>query len=225
MQMRAEKGMWNGGPIPFGFKAVSADRTIAPDPEQAKIVAEMFRVYVETGSDFKVRDWLKAHQIPSRDGGSEWKVSSIRKILINRRYIAEIEINRENKDLSDLPKPQAYRVVKAPYEPIISAELFEMARAIRDEKSLGSPNRRGRPHSYSQTQCQRVYPLQGILVCGHCGHAMAPWYVRHRAGEHGGKKRKTDSFINYYLCAKQQKSWKQCDHKNLVWRVCPKRGF
>lgn len=216
MRMRATKGMWNGGPIPFGFTAVSSDRTIAPNLETSTIVTEMFRIYIETSSDFKVRDWLRAHQVPTH-GASQWQVSSVRRILTNRRYAGEIEINRENKGLADLPESEAYLVVKAPYEPVVPLELFDKAQAIRHEKSKGNPNRKGRPRSYSQTQCGRVYTLQALLVCGRCGHAMAPYYVRHRAGEDkSAKKRKKDSFITYYICAKQQKDWKGCDHKNLV---------
>ena len=46
---------------------------------------------------------------------------------------------------------------------------------------------------------------------------MAPWYVKHKAGEDKhGKKRKNDCFIHYYLCAKQQKQWKTSDHKNCA---------
>lgn len=217
MRMRAEKGMWNGGPIPFGFKQVDNARTIAPDKETASILREMFRIYTETGSDFKVRDWLQTHQIPSRDGRVRWQVSTLRKLLTNRRYIAQIEINRENKDLAELPESESYRIAPAPYEPIVSVEVFELAQNIRAQKSAESPNRKGRPRSYSQTQCQRVYPLQGVIVCAHCGHSMAPWYVCHRAGEDkSGKKRKKDSFIHYYLCAKQQKNWKGSDHKNCA---------
>lgn len=214
MRMRAEKGMWNGGPIPFGFVQVDKERTIRPDPEKQAIVQEMFRLYIETGSDFKVRDWLRAHQVPTQTQGT-WQVSSVLRILTNRRYAGEIEINRENKGTSDLPNSEAYRVVKAPYEPIISVETFEKAQAIRESRGRSHPNRKGRPRSFSQTQCNRVYTLQGILVCGHCEHAMAPYYVVHKAGEDkSGKKRLKDSFFNYYVCAQQLKNWKSCDHKN-----------
>ncbi len=217
MRMRSEKGMWNGGRIPFGFVAIDDSRTIAPNPEQTTALNEMFRVYNETGSDFKVRDWLKTHQIATREGRPVWQVSTLRKILTNRRYIAQIEINRENKGIEGLPEAEAYRVAPAPYEPLVAVEVFEMAQTIRAQKSIDSPNHKGRPRSYSQTQCQRVYPLQGVLVCAHCGHSMAPWYVKHRAGEDkSGHKRKNDSFIHYYLCAKQQKDWKGSDHKNCA---------
>lgn len=175
MRMRAEKGMWNGGPIPFGFKAIDKERNIRPDEEKVPILQELFKVYAATRSDFKVRDWLEAHQVPNHHGGVKWSVSTIRKMLTNRRYIAQIEINRENHGIDGLPENQKYRVVPAPYEPIVAVELFELAQVVRKEQSNASPNRRGRPHSYSQTVCKRVYPLQGIMVCSHCGRSMVPY--------------------------------------------------
>lgn len=215
--MRAEKGMWNGGLAPFGFISRDKGAILVPDPDKKLILHEMFRVYGETGSDYKVRDWLKAHQVASPGGQSTWQVSTIRKLLINRRYIAQIELNPKNKGRKDLADSLAYRIVAAPHDPIVPLELFERAQRLRAEKSAESQNRKGRPRSFSQTQCQRVYPLQGLIVCADCGHAMAPWYVRHRAGEDkSGKKRKNDCFIHYYLCAKQQKNWKGCDHKNCI---------
>jgi site-specific DNA recombinase len=217
LQMRAEKGMWNGGLAPFGFLSQDKGAVLVPDPEKRLILNQLFQVYVETGSDFKVRDWLQAHQVPSPGAQQSWAVSTIRKLLINRRYIAQIELNRDNKDREGVPESKAYRVVSAPHEPLVPVDLFELAQRIRAEKGAAQPNRKGRPRSYSQTQCQRVYPLQGLIVCAHCGHSMAPWYVRHRAGvDKSGKKRKNDSFIYYYLCAGQQKNWKGSDHKNCI---------
>jgi site-specific DNA recombinase len=217
MRMRAEKGMWNGGHTPYGFLRDYEHKTIVPDPEKIPVLEQMFRVYVETQSDFKVRDWLKAHQILSWSGKSEWAVGSIRDLLTNRVYIGEIEINRRNKGVEGLPEKLSYAVGKAAFGPLVPVELFEMAQAIREEKAKKSPNRIGRPRSYSQTQCGRVYPLQGLLYCSCCGHSMTPWYVHHKPGKH----RRKESFIHYYVCAKQLKGWKQCDHKNLILsRVC-----
>ena len=217
MRMRAEKGMWNGGPIPFGFQPVDGARTIMPDPEKTAILNEMFRVYNETQTDYKVRDYLHAHQVPTRTGESRWTVSSVRGVLTNRRYVAQIEINRANKDLKDLPETETYQLVKAPYEPPVPLDVFELAQAIRKQKGAESPNRVGKPRGFSQTQCNRVFPLQGVMVCGHCGHAMTPWYIKHQAGgNNNGRVRKNDSFVFYYVCALQRKGWRICDHKNCV---------
>lgn len=218
LRMRAEKGMWNGGPIPFGFRRDAEAKTIYPDPDQKKVVEQMFRVYVETASDFLVRDWLKAHQIPTSRGKPVWAPASVREVLTNRRYIAEVEINQHHKDMENLPESEAYRIARAPHEPVIPVELFELAQAVRKEKASKSPDRKGRPRSYSQTKCGRVYLLQGILVCGVCKHAMAPHYVYHRAGTDG---RKVESFVNYYVCSHQMRNWKGSSHKNHVLARIP----
>ena len=218
MRMRAEKGMWNGGLVPFGFQRDSQTNILSPEPEKAKIIEKMFQVYVENRSDFAVRNWLKAHQIPSPNGKAVWSPASIRDLLLNRRYLAEIEINRQNKNVPDVPETEAYHIVNAPHEPIVTREIFDMAQAIRLEKAVEFPNQKGRPHGYSQNQCQRVYPLQGRLICGECGHAMTPYYVVHKPGHN----RRTASYIYYYICSQQQmKGPKATGHSNRVLaRVC-----
>ena len=74
--------------------------------------------------------------------------------------------------------------------------LFELAEATRKEKALASPNRVGRPRSYSQNQCDRVFPLQGRIFCAECGHSMTPYYVVHRPNPK--QNRVNASYIYYY---------------------------
>jgi site-specific DNA recombinase len=212
MRMRQEKGLHQGGLVPFGFRCDPVTKMLSPDPDKAAIIEQMFRTYIENRSDFAVRDWLQAHQVPSPRGEALWRVSTIRDLLSNRRYIGEIEVNRKNKDVGDLSEETSYRIIPAPHEPLIPREMWEMAQAVRQEKARQSPNRIGKPRSLSQTQCGRVYPLQGVFLCGECGHSMTPWYVHHKPGHH----RRTESFIHYYLCAKQQRAWTATDHKNMV---------
>lgn len=201
-----------------------------PDAARKPFLEQMFRHYVETGSDFAVRDWLKAHGEPSPRGEAVWRVSSIRSrsLLTNRRYVAEIEINRGGKGpdgqpLDGLPEEERYRVVPAPHEPLVPRELFEMSQAVRHEKAGRHPNRKGRPRGYSQNVCQRVYPLRGILTCGLCGHAMSPSYVHHKAGtDKSGTTRNRDSYIFHYVCARQQMHGRAaCGHTNrILARIC-----
>ena len=136
MRMRAEKGMWNGGQVPFGFVR-GADHILSPDPERAKLIVQIFQTYVEGASDFLVRDWLKAHQILAPGGAEVWSVGTIRDLLMNRRYIAEIEINKKNRGIEGLHGDIAYRIVKAPHEPLIPVGIFELAQAVRKEEGIG----------------------------------------------------------------------------------------
>jgi site-specific DNA recombinase len=220
MRLRAEKGLWNGGLVPFGFTCDPKTQLLQPDEEKAQILNQIFQVYVDTASDFAVRDWLKAHQIPSPSSKSVWAPSTIHDMLTNRRYIAEIELNKPNKGLddTDIPEMERYRIVQAPHEPLVSRELFEMAQLIRRDKALESPNRKGKPRSYSQNQCNRVYPLQGRLFCGVCGHAMTPYYVVHKPGP----KRRNASYIYYYICANQMMNSRHAaGHSNRVLARIP----
>lgn len=221
LRMRAEKGLWNGGLVSFGFKCNPQTQILTPDPDKAPLVQQMFEVYTDTQSDFAVRDWLKAHGIPAPNGRDEWTAGSIRDLLMNRRYIAEVEINRTNKSREGLPDFEAYRIIPMPYAPIVSRELFDLAQAVRREKAEKSPGRtgKGKGQAYSRNQCQRIYPLQGILVCGICSHAMSPHYVYHRPNPEKG--RRTGSYIYHYLCAQKMKYRGGCDHSNRVLAKVP----
>ncbi len=215
MRQRAEKGMWNGGAVPFGFTRDLQTQIMLPDPAQSKVVNQLFRVYVKTRSDFAVRDWLKNHQVPTRQGRPIWAVSTIRNLLCNRRYIAEIEVNRHNKGVDDLPEAERYRIVPAPHAPIVPVELFELAQAIREEKAQGHPDQQQRLHksrNYGRSKCGRIYPLQGILTCGHCGSPMTTHYVHHKAG----RKWRTDAYICYYVCSWYHRYGTNCDHRNRI---------
>lgn len=218
MRQRAEKGLWNGGFAPYGFCKDPASQQLKAEPESAMVVPQLFKVYTEHGSDFAVRDWLKARQIASPNGKGVWSVGTIRDLLTNRRYIAEIEINRQNKDIDDLPETEAYCVVAAPHEPLVARELFEHAQALRREKAAEHPNnpgakaRVGKGRSYSWARCQRVFPLQGIFTCADCGSAMSPHYVFHKAGG----QRRTDSYIYHYVCSQYRRYGTDCDHANRV---------
>jgi hypothetical protein len=84
--------------------------------------------FQEQRSDFAVRDWLKAHGIATSKDKAVWPVATIRRMLANRLYIGESEINRQNKGVFEATGFDTYRIVKAQFEPLVSNELFELAR-------------------------------------------------------------------------------------------------
>ena len=212
LRMRAEKGMWNGGIVPFGFYCDQQTQVMYPDPSKHELVTQLFTLYVETSSDHAVRDWLKAHHIPAPNGKTVWNTSTIRDLLCNRRYVGEIEINKQAKCIEGLSDREAYHVVRAPHEPMISVELFERAQKIRQEKADRYANHSSKPRSYGKRRPEHVYLLHGIMTCSHCGHPMSPHYVFHKAG-YG---RRQDSYICHYVCSMHKKYGKDCDHRNRI---------
>ena len=183
---------------------------MTPDPSRKEVVQCLFDLYIKTASDHAVRDWLKTHHIPSPSQNPVWTTSTVRDLLCNRRYAGEIEINRANKGVEDLPESAAYRVVKTPHPPIVSLEVFDAAQKILAEKADRHPNHRGKSRSYARRIRNHVYLLHGLMVCDQCGHPMSPHYVFHKAG-YG---RRSDTFICHYVCARYKKYGKDCDHAN-----------
>ena len=45
---RAKKGMWNGGSVPVGYKAIN--KTLFPDESNSKTIELLFKTYTDTGS-------------------------------------------------------------------------------------------------------------------------------------------------------------------------------
>ncbi|HEB73782.1 MAG TPA: recombinase family protein [Candidatus Desulfofervidus auxilii] len=64
MLQGAEKGLWNGGLPPFGYKTVN--KKLVPDKKESKIVKLIFETYVETGSVAEVYNTLKEKNIVNR---------------------------------------------------------------------------------------------------------------------------------------------------------------
>ena len=215
MRMRAAKGLHSGGIVPFGFVMNPETKLLSPDPQMASVLEQMFQVYVDERSDFAVRDWLQAHQIPNARGKMAWQVSTIRDMLCNRRYIGELEANKRNKGLDEVPENEAYHIIKAPHDAAVPLPLFQLAQSVRAEKLGQSPNRVGRPRHHSYTQCGRVNILQGTLLCGACGHAMTPHYTSKTA-----KVSESDllgrQYFHYYACAAQIKGTMEEQHKNRI---------
>lgn len=173
-----------------------------------------------------MRDWLQAHQVPNARGILKWQVSTIRDMLCNRRYIGELEVNRQNKNLDEVPESETYHVVKAPHPALIPVALFQLAQDVRKEKRHQSPNHIGRPRHHSYTQCGRVNILQGTLLRGACGHAMTPHYTAKTVGvaEVGEDQAGTVQagairerrLFHYYTCAAQVKGAADGQHKNRI---------
>ncbi len=215
MRMRAAKGLHSGGSVPFGFVMNPETKLLSPDPAMSAVLEQMFQVYVDERSDFAVRDWLQAHQIPNARGKMAWQVSTIRDMLCNRRYIGELEANKRNKGLDEVPENEVYHIIKAPHDAAVPLPLFQLAQSVRAEKLGQSPNRVGRPRHHSYTQCGRVNILQGTLLCGACGHAMTPHYTSKTAKVSNDDVQERQYF-HYYACAAQIKGTMEEQHKNRI---------
>lgn len=98
MEVNAKKCYYNGGSVPLGLKLITVETINGPmgkkiykkqyaiDEEKAPIVKEIFEMYANGYTMADIISYLNERQIKTSQG-NEFNKNSIRKILVNKKYI------------------------------------------------------------------------------------------------------------------------------------------
>ena len=208
MTEATKQGFRMGGRAPYGYRRkgtdlpdghLGADKqriTLMPEPEEAKVVAEIFHLHAQGWGLKKIAEHLNRpdgpppprHVDSSRNRGAHWATSTLRSILRSRR---------QNGGGPKVRAQEDWVVTPDAHEPLVSAEAFQR-----------SQERFGTRHSRQSTGAanSRSYLFAGMVYCcsGHqalsmqgkcrkrsptynCGYGAA--YSENAAEEvHGGAK-------------------------------------
>jgi site-specific DNA recombinase len=220
----ARRGRWLGGPTPHGYDLVPdptlGKKLVPGDPEKVRTVRLIFALYDQGHSLDAIAAHLNAKGIPPPRGGACWNKSTIRGMLRCRKYVGDGTWNAghdgkysECRDGLVLTSDTRLRkravnpaddwvIVPDTHEAIIDRDLWERVQA----RLAGN---RGRAVTASATR--KVYPLAGLLVCGHCG-----WHMI-GSSRKGGQK--------YYKCGKYHHVGKAGCHANHIGEDRVVRGI
>lgn len=139
-------------------------KRLVPDPEKAWIVKRLFSMRAEGAQFPTCQRWLEEQGITSPTGRPMWTLSSIRTVIMNRRYIGEVSISGH--------------VTVDAHEPLVTEEVFELAQpgsgVIRNGKNIAGIS-------------------GGLVVCKSCGRVCstggtagrAPFYTCRRTWSGG----------------------------------------
>ena len=146
-EARAKAGKYHGSNLkPLGYDYVNGELVV--NEYEAMQVREMFDLYVQGKTAGQVAEILAGKGYRHKHG--EWTRETVKNHLTMPLYLGYIKY-----------KGKLYKGV---HEPIVDAELYEEAQAIRKRRYDAIGNIRvGAVTSY----------LGGILTCAHCG---APYY-------------------------------------------------
>jgi len=147
MLQRAQKGMWNGGTVPFGYKV--DNKKLIIDEKEAKIVRNIYESYITSSSLFKVYNELKSNDVKDRKG-QYFAKSGIYSILRNPVYIGKIRY--------------AGKLSQGLHQPIISEEVFNLAQEIHQKRKR-------------TMRVYKDYPLAGLVICKECNTHMTPFHT------------------------------------------------
>jgi len=148
MKARAEKGMWNGGIVPYGYKNV--DKKLVINEKEAECVRDIFKTFIETQSLAETR--RRINQKYRTRAGKKFSKGSIDNILRNPIYYGKISY-----------KGNLYDGI---HKPIISEVIFLKAQSIRKVRVK------------QDTKINHTYLLSGLLRCAECGSIMTPTYTK-----------------------------------------------
>lgn len=143
-------------------------------PDEAEIVQEIFRRYLDGASMEQIADGLNSRGLTTKGSGSPYRKIAIQRILTNEKYtgdallqktyITDCITKKSRKNNGELPM----YLVKNHHEPIISRADFnrvqeEMARRSA-KRVIADKLTKGEQGKYSAK-----YALSELLICGECG--------------------------------------------------------
>jgi site-specific DNA recombinase len=155
MFQRAQKGLWNGGNVPYGY-AVENKKLII-NSKEADQLRFMFHRFAEVPSLSRLRDELHRRGWYARSG-KKWSKTALDYVLRNPIYCGLIRFNEQR--------------FKGEQEALIEEVLYTKVQSLRRDRSHGS------------TKLNRVFLLKGLIRCSDCGSWMTPHYTqkRHKDG-------------------------------------------
>ncbi|MFE4522148.1 recombinase family protein [Cytobacillus firmus] len=156
MTKKANMGERNGGKAPFGYNL--KDGVLEPNPEEARFVKEIFRMYT-TGKG------MRSIALYLNQFGVDKDIRTIGRMIENPVYAGKLRwANNSKMDaiISD----------EITHTPIIDHEIFEAAQKLRiaratDGKKATSP-----------------FHFSGVLKCARCGSSLSGYYKKARKSKH-----------------------------------------
>lgn len=197
---RAKRGLYNGGPVPMGYKLIEDKRGYLDIEENhAKVIKKAFETFIKEETLSRTSKWLNDNGYSLKrhvQGGgrhmrsSQFTVDNVYTILTNPSYIG----------LKRFKEAGVEKRVKAVWQPIVDEGLFNRVGEI-----LKKNKNRKKPHSPNRYP----YLLTGITFCACCndhlsgksahGKTKKIGYYEHswRTKRNSGFSRKTLSCDNY----------------------------
>lgn len=161
-QRRMQSGKFITCKAPFGYRLKNG--TLEIEESEAKIVRQIFDMYLSGYSKADIAGEITKLGIPTRDGNTYWQQTTISYVLQNERYSGNALLQKKyttntlpyQKKRNNGEKDQYF--VTGSNQPIISQEVFDAAQSLmrkRAQKII--------------TGTEASLPLAMKLQCGCCG--------------------------------------------------------
>lgn len=144
-------------------------------PEEANIVREIFRMFLDGLSIENIAEQLDSNNVPTKLGNEKWSRTGLLSILRNEKYVGDALLQKtytidciSHKAVKNNGERPKYLVSNA-HEPIIDRDTFNRAQqelARRVSKRQKSDKAKTEQGKYSSK-----FALSEILICNECSSA------------------------------------------------------
>ncbi|MCX5657574.1 MAG: recombinase family protein, partial [Candidatus Omnitrophica bacterium] len=187
-----KRGQWLGGRPPFGYTRDKEGKKLVINEDEARIVREMFELYLQGNSLLKVASILNEKGYRSRAGkqkdgrpfgGLKFGVTQIQQAIKHVLYIGKVSY--------------ADQIYDGQQEAIIDEDTFKKAQERLKENRVERK-------ATKNIECTGL--LSKLLICKTCGHTMFHTYTM---------KKETRKY-RYYVCTNAQKrGYSSCPNKSI----------
>ena len=193
MIKNARDGYFNGGRVPFGYRAIpdGKRKRLAIEESEAQIIRDIFSLYL-SGMGCKAIAMTLNERARLRKN-LKWNKNIVTATLKNDVYTGKVVFNRADNRSGKI-RPREDWIITPSHPAIIEEEIFMSVQEIFGERAPAEGG--GSPHS--------GFVFTGLLRCGKCGLAM-------RSENGTGRSRR----YHYYNCQTAQKGC-GCENRRIA---------
>lgn len=194
----AEKGEWNNGVAPFGYRVDKENKTLTIIEEEARVVKMVFHWAMQQKSCQWIANELNRLGIKTKKK-NPFSDIAIRRMIHNETYKGDLirhRIKWNGKKKEQHPE-ENWVIVKGALPAIVSEKEWEQANTALN----------GKLNNWMRKRTQ-TYGLSGLIRCGYCGYSLS---IMKR------KDRKTDKVIR--CCPRIYPSGKRCQNSSISYYV------
>ena len=171
IQKRMESGAYKGSSAPFGYRLENGELILVP--EEAKIVREIFALYLSGIGQYEITHLLNEKNIPFHDG-KKWSCSAVKYILSNENYTGKLLLQKQyttdtlpySRKRNHGERDQYY--VHNNHVAIISQEQFDRVKLLKRQRQ-------------SEYVAQKQEHMKFTIICPDCGNRFRYVNIRGKA--------------------------------------------
>lgn len=177
---RKKRGLYNGGPVPFGLEKTEKKGLLQVNKTQKIIANSILDVLLNEGGSLKTTCGLINDKGWLRGCGKPWNSQALAHWIRNPHVAGQVKINAKNKELDqkDLPENEKYKAVKSAWEPVVDLRKLEAANKLLDENYRKLKVSQWKHHEYILTDL--IFCQNGKKMIGKSGHGSSgqkyPYY-------------------------------------------------